>query len=43
MLGIGGIQVYIIELIATDDRTPKAAAGTVIGFTLTIGVLSVVT
>jgi glycerol uptake facilitator-like aquaporin len=25
--------------IATDDRSPKAASGTAIGFTLTVGIL----
>jgi MIP family channel proteins len=31
--------MMVIMAIATDSRTPKAAAGTAIGFTLTVGVL----
>ena len=49
--GIGGVQVFVIEAIATfflmlvimaiatDSRTPKAAAGTAIGFTLAAGIM----
>jgi MIP family channel proteins len=33
------LLMLVIMAIATDDRTPKAAAGTAIGFTLTVGIL----
>jgi MIP family channel proteins len=33
------LLMVVIMAIATDSRTPKAAAGTAIGFTLTVGVL----
>lgn len=33
------LLMLVIMAIATDSRTPKAAAGTAIGFTLTVGIL----
>jgi MIP family channel proteins len=33
------LLMMVIMAIATDDRSPKAAAGTAIGFTLTVGIL----